>query len=55
MEMFKLNRGYEELVKRLNIERVDYMKYLPCAITVDYFDDNTVENKHLPVGRIGYS
>ena len=30
------------------------MKYLPYAVNVnDYFDDNTVENKHLPVDRIG--
>ena len=36
-------------VKRLNIERADYMKDLHCAVNVDeYFDDTTVGNKHLP-------
>ena len=44
-----INRGYEELVKGLKFERVNYMKDLPCAVNVDeYFDDTTVGNKHLP-------
>ena len=29
MEIFKVNRGYKELVERLDIERVSDIKYLP--------------------------
>ena len=40
---------YKRQVQRLNMGRVDYMKDLPCAVNVDdYFDDTTVDNKHLP-------
>ena len=42
----------QELVKRLNIERVDYMKDLPCGVINVANDDNTVDNKHLPRDRI---
>ena len=47
IEMFRLNRGYEGLVKGLKFERVNYTKDLPVAVNVDdYFDDTTVGNKH---------
>ena len=53
IEMFKLNRGYEGLVKRLKFERVNYMKYLPVVVNGDdYFDDTTVDDEHLPCGVI---
>ena len=49
IEVFKLNRGYEGLVKRLKCEGVNYMKYLPVVVDVDgYFDDTTVDDEHLP-------
>ena len=45
IEMLKLNRGYEGLVERLNIERVDYIKNLPCdviGVVVDDDDDEII-------------
>ena len=59
IEMFRLNRGYEGLVERINIEINDnYMvnnEDIPCGViraaNDDYFDD--IENKHLPGDRIG--
>ena len=54
IEMFKIKRGYEELVVRVNIERIVNNEDLLCAVNVDdYFDDNAVDNKHLPGDRIG--
>ena len=49
VEMFKLKRGYGELVKTLNSKRINKIKDLPSAVNVDdYFDDTTVGDKHLP-------
>ena len=42
-EMFKVNRGYEELVERLS-DNED----LPCGVNSAVNDDNAVYNEHLP-------
>ena len=52
-EIFKINRGYEELVERLDIERIDYSKCLPCDVTSAVNDDYTDNNKHLPGDKMG--
>ena len=49
IEVFKLKRSYKELIERLELEKIDNMKYLPCEIKIDdYFDDTVVDDKHLP-------
>ena len=53
-EIFKVSRGYKELVERLEIDRIVNNEYLPGDVisTVandDYIDDN----KHLPGDKIG--
>ena len=54
VELFEVNGGYEELLEKLNIQRVDNMKYLPCAvIRAAVNDDYMVEKKYLPGEKIG--
>ena len=49
IELFMLSRNYEELIERLEVEKINNMKYLPCKIEMDdYFDDTVVNDKHLP-------
>ena len=52
--MFKVNKGYEELVKRLNIERIINNEDLPCGVMSTVAnDDNVVYNEHLPDNETG--
>ena len=39
IELFRVSRGYDELIKRLDIERVSDNKYLPCEIVSTAIDD----------------
>ena len=49
IEVFKLSRSYKELIERLELEKIDDVKYLPVVVGVDdYFDDTTVDDEHLP-------
>ena len=55
MVLFDVIRSYEELLKRINSERVNKIKNLPCgemstAVVNDNYID--VEDIHLPVRRI---
>ena len=43
--MFDVNRGYGELVERINIERIVDNENLPCDVIRAAVDD---DNKHLP-------
>ena len=45
IEMFTLSRSYKELRERLEVEKIDDIKYLPCVIDID---DTTVQDEHLP-------
>ena len=46
---FKLSRSYNELIERLELKKIDDIVDLPCEIKTDnYFDDTTVDDKHLP-------
>ena len=54
VELFKLNRGYGELIQILNRERVGRIKDLPCeVISTVVNDDYIVEKKYLPGDRMG--
>ena len=48
--MFKVNRGYEELVERLKIEKMVNNEDLPCGVisTTVVNDDNAGYNEHFP-------
>ena len=49
IEVFKLSRSYKELIERLELEKIDDVKYLPVVVEIDdYLDDTTVDDKHLP-------
>ena len=49
IELYQLKRNYRELIERLEVEKINNMKYLPCEIKIDdYFDDTVVNDKHLP-------
>ena len=49
VELFTLSRSYKELKERLELEKIYYMKCLPCEIDIDgYFDDTAVDDRHLP-------
>ena len=39
VKLFKVSRGYDDLIKRLDIERVSDNKYLPCEIVSTAIDD----------------
>ena len=56
IELFEVGRNYKELIEKINNERVDYIKGLPCEVistaVVDKNDDNK-DNKHLPYGLTG--
>ena len=44
IKVFKSGRSYKELIERLGLEKINYMKYLPCEIEMDdYFDDTVVD------------
>ena len=50
----RVNRGYKELVEKLDIERVSDIKYLPWdVISTVVNDDNVVDNEHLPGDETG--
>ena len=49
IELFRLKRSYKELIEKLELEKIDDMKYLPVVVDIDnYFDDTVVDDKHLP-------
>ena len=40
----RLKRSYEELIEKLELEKIHDMKYLPVVVdTDDYFDDTVVD------------
>ena len=49
LEWFKINRGYGELIEKMNIKRIMISNVdIPCVVVdKDYIDD-----KYVPVGRI---
>ena len=53
LEWFKLNRGYGELIEKMNIKRIMINNVdLPCAVVNndnDYIDDNNI---HSPVVKV---
>ena len=51
METFKFSRGYNELIERLDIERVSDNKYLPREIVSAANDDNDID--YLPCDETG--
>ena len=51
IELFKLKRGYRELVGMLDIERVDDIEFLPCDVVSAARGDNNVDD--LPVYKVG--
>ena len=48
IELFKLNRGYNELAERLDITRVNNIEYLPCEIGSTANDDKVGDIDYLP-------
>ena len=52
-EIFKVNRGYKELVERLDIERIDDIEYLPCDVISTAANDDNVDNEYLPCDENG--
>ena len=53
IELFEISRSYKELIERLKLERVNYMRYFPVVVDIDdYFDDPTVNDEHLPCNVI---
>ena len=51
IELFRLSRDYEGLVKELNSERIMINNVdLPCAVVNNDYDIN-IDDKYLPVGR----
>ena len=55
VEWFKLNGSYKELLERINSERVNKIKNLPCCENSAAMDDDNVDNyiEYLPVHRMG--
>ena len=53
VEMFKVTRGYKELVERLDIERVDNIEYLPCEVIGAANDDRVDDIDYLPCDESG--
>ena len=53
IEMFKVNRGYKELVERLDIGGVSDIKYLPCDVISAANDDKVDDIDYLPCDVTG--
>ena len=53
IELFKVSRGYDELIKRLDMERVIDNKYLPCEIVSTANDDKVDDVDYLPCDETG--
>ena len=51
IELFKLKRGYRELVGMVDIERVDNIEFLPCDMVSAARGDTNVDD--LPVYKVG--